>query len=320
MSNEWMFEGKVCFRIHDEGSKVYHKDLGNLFKEEFSPRAPATPDYIVVLGNLDEQEKDSDGVIRMPIRGYLAAKRTSRKSWHEWIPQPDFTWTKVTGGMLTFPQFLEDRNIIGAKNGPWYELVYWGRRHFFPIQGRSWAFDGSLTVQPKNPSDCKDFLERARDAFLESAGISDDWPSGIRFLLVVCDITAVADADEAREVEVEVKGFLQTTKSHMSKWETWLECTWRPIRGGLGGNKEFEDAEAAVRSDVSVWIELLRKGALGRNNARRIADAKMVANFALFEANASFLTTHSRNSPSPLQAHAAAAKATSSSSSSSIPN
>ena len=207
MSNEWMFEGKVCFRIHDVGSKVYHKDLGNLFKEEFSPRAPATPDYIVVLGNLNEQEKDSDGVIRMPIRGYFAAKRTSRKSCHQWIPQPDFTWTKVTGGMLTFPQFLEDRDIIGANNGPWYELVHWGRRHFFETQGRSWAFDGSLTVQPKTPSDCKDFLERARDAFLESAGTSDDWPSGIKFLLVMCDIAALVGADEAHEVDVDVKGF-----------------------------------------------------------------------------------------------------------------
>ena len=76
--------------------------------------------------------------------------------------------------------------------------------------------------------------------------------------------------DDADEAEIPVRGFLQTTNSRMSKWEAWLQSPWewRRIRGGLGGNKEFEDAEAAVRSDVSGWTELLREGTLARNNAR----------------------------------------------------
>ena len=56
--------------------------------------------------------------------------------------------------------------------------------------------------------------------------------------------------DDAKEAEVPVLGFFQTTKSRLSKWEAWLpsSCEWRPMRGGLGGNKEFDGAEIEVRS------------------------------------------------------------------------
>ena len=56
--------------------------------------------------------------------------------------------------------------------------------------------------------------------------------------------------DDAKEDEVPDRGFVQTTISRMSKWEAWLPrpWDWRPMRGGLGCNKEFQGAEIEARS------------------------------------------------------------------------
>ena len=65
----------------------------------------------------------------------------------------------------------------------------------------------------------------------------------------------------------------------MSKWEAWLPSPWewRPMRGGLGCNKEFDGAEIEARSAGSQWVSLLVEGTLGRNNALRLADAKQAS-------------------------------------------
>ena len=49
-------------------------------------------------------------------------------------------------------------------------------------------------------------------------------------------------ADDTQEAVVRVRGFHQTTQSRMRKWEMWLQDPWRPMRGGLGGNKELDEA------------------------------------------------------------------------------
>ena len=49
------------------------------------------------------------------------------------------------------------------------------------------------------------------------------------------------------------------------------------MRGGLGGNKEFDGAEIEARSAGSQWVSLLVEGTLGRNNALRLADAKQAS-------------------------------------------
>lgn len=48
----------------------------------------------------------------------------------------------------------------------------------------------------------------------------------------------------------------------------WLPIPWgvRPMRRGLGGNKEFEGAAIAARIESSKWAEMLVEGKLGRNN------------------------------------------------------
>ena len=65
----------------------------------------------------------------------------------------------------------------------------------------------------------------------------------------LCYISALMHIDDANGAEVLVGGFLQTTKSHMSKWEVWLQSLWewRSMRGGLGCNKVFEGAEFEAR-------------------------------------------------------------------------
>ena len=62
---------------------------------------------------------------------------------------------------------------------------------------------------------------------------------------VHCHMFALTQTDYAKEGEVPVLAFLQTTRSRMSMWEAWLPSPWewRPMRGGLGCNKEFEGAK-----------------------------------------------------------------------------
>ena len=71
--------------------------------------------------------------------------------------------------------------------------------------------------------------------------------------------------DDAKEAEVPVRGFLQTSKFRVGKWEASLPrpWEWRPMRGGLGGNNEFEGAEIEARSAGSQWVSLLVEGTLG---------------------------------------------------------
>ena len=99
---------------------------------------------------------------------------------------------------------------------------------------------------------------------------------GVRYLCVHCDISGVMDADDAKDAEIPVRGFLQSKKTRMSKWEECLPSPWEwhPLRGGLGGNKEFEAAEIEAKNDSSPWITLFVEGKLGKNNSLRMADAQ----------------------------------------------
>ena len=304
-STEWMFEGRLHCQLHGDQSAVTVEELfayiGKRFKEKYSPLAPAKINYIVVIGDSSNIEKDTAETCRLPIRGYLDAKSANRVSWQAWINQPDFTWTKVQGGMLTFPKFLEDSQKVEISNDPWSEIVHWGRRGFFETLGHAWKFECRVTLPPRNTTDCDELLEIAKTAFLHRSGNPSERPGGIKFLWAICDLFAIMDADDRTEVDLDIKGFLQTNKSKMKKWEDWLPLAeWRPMRGGLGGNKEFEDAENDVKSADSGWTELLREGTLGRNNARKLADAE--------KASTPFLSSppkSCRDSQTPRQARAA---------------
>ena len=67
----------------------------------------------------------------------------------------------------------------------------------------------------------------------------------------------------------------------MSKWEACLPkpWEWRPMLGGLCGSKEFEGAEIQTQSAVSqlASFKVLVEGTLRRNNALKLADAKLAS-------------------------------------------
>ena len=91
-----------------------------------------------------------------------------------------------------------------------------------------------------------------------AAGPRDAWPRGITFISVHCEITELMSADAAHAVRIPVRVFLQPGDKTNNKLETWLPQTshWRPLRGGLGGNEEFESASTEVRGVSSGWLEL----------------------------------------------------------------
>ena len=131
----------------------------------------------------------------------------------------------MKGGFRFWPQFMEDRKRVNDEGDHFTVLTEWGGRIFFEVHGRAWAFTGSLTVPPRRTSDC-DLLQMTRDAF---GAVAERPISGIRYLCVHCDISALMQMDDAKEAEVPVRGFLQTTKSRMSKWEAWLPRPWEIV-------------------------------------------------------------------------------------------
>ena len=282
-SREWMFTGHWYFQNtygalpdveieQDDKLEEMWGKMGAEIKSAFLTMLHVTPEYIVVVSNPAEIIVDEDASeIILPLRGYIAAKRTSRESWQRFRQRKEFEWTKITGGIRFWPQFMHDEESVLDEHDHFTVLTEWGSRKFFDVHGRAWAFTGSLTVPPRKTSDC-DLLQMTRDAF---GAVAERPSSGIRYLCVHCDISALMQTDDAKEAEVPVRGFLQTTKSRMSKWEAWLPspCEWRPMRGGLGGNKDFEGAEIEARSADSQWVSLLVEGTIGRNNALRLADA-----------------------------------------------
>ena len=158
----------------------------------------------------------------------------------------------ITGGIRFWPQFMDDEESVLDEHDHFTVLTahrVGNSEFFFDVQGRAWAFTGSLTVPPRKPSDC-DLPQMSRDSF---GAVAERPSSGIRYLCVHWqhfDISAFILTNDAKETEVPVRGFLQTAPSRMSKWESWLPspCEWHPMRGGLGGNKEFEGAEIEARA------------------------------------------------------------------------
>ena len=108
MSCEWMFEGFWYFRNkdgilpseqikEDKFDEIWGK-LGTEFKSQFLAMMPVILYYIVVVSCPDHITAD-ELELELPIRGYVAAKRTSRDSWRGCRQRADFVWTKVIGGI-----------------------------------------------------------------------------------------------------------------------------------------------------------------------------------------------------------------------------
>ena len=299
-SREWMFtgiwhfkntygvlpneiiHGIECVRMDLDAFENMWEQMGAELKSAFLKMLPVKPEYIVVVSGLEHLSMSETNDLELQIRGYIAAKRTSREAWQSFGQRDKFEWTKVTGGIRAWPQFLADRRSVLDDHGNLTVLTEWGSRKFFDVHGYSWAFTGWLTVpqlkkQRETSGSDSDVLQMIRDAFVDLMGDRPD--NCIRYLCVHCEIsTSMDEAEEGEDgPQIQIRGFLQTTFSRMSRLEGWLPVEWRPVRGGLGGNKEFERAEMEARSDDSPWVLLLVEGTLGRNNALKMADTKQAS-------------------------------------------
>ena len=299
-SKEWMFHGNVALpcpsevttttvdwnRITVNDSEIrqaFKKNIGECVQALFSRRAPVSIEHIVIVSDITKvttaENGEDEKLLVLPVRGYVAATvRAHRNTWEDsinWYATDDLTWTPVTGGIRCWPLFNYDRDNVNDPNSPVDVLAQWGTRSYFDALGTAWMFNGSLEVPPRTSEDF-DILQMAREAFNAAAGLLDARPSGLKFLAVHCDIAELMSADDASGVRIGVRGFLQASKSKSYKWETWLPhpWDWRPLRGGLGGNEEFESASIEVKTASSGWVELIVDGTLGKNNALRTAVAQ----------------------------------------------
>ena len=78
--------------------------------------------------------------------------------------------------------------------------------------------------------------------YVQEAEGASERPDAIEYLSVHCDISPLILGSTSEAQKVPVRGFLQTAKtSWNSLWERWLpDFPWRPVRGGLCGNKDFQ--------------------------------------------------------------------------------
>ena len=92
---------------------------------------------------------EDDSELALPLRGYIAAQHASLELWQRFRQREEFERTKVTGWILFWPQFMEDRKRVNEKGDHFTVLIEWGSRIFFDVHGRGWAFTGSRPVQPR---------------------------------------------------------------------------------------------------------------------------------------------------------------------------
>ena len=78
--------------------------------------------------------------ITSPLWGYIDAKRTSRESSQRFRQREGFEWTKVTGGIRFWPQFMEDQKRVLDRDDHFTVLTEWGSRKLFDVHGHAWAF------------------------------------------------------------------------------------------------------------------------------------------------------------------------------------
>jgi hypothetical protein len=128
-----------------ESLKEASTDFGQTIQRIFSDHAPAPIDYAVTVSNIFEATDDQRGdkhVTGVPIRGYLAtATRVHRKAWEESKTLCDvhgtpLTWTKITGGIRSLPQFNHDRADVNDLENGADVLAEWGSRSYFEARGR----------------------------------------------------------------------------------------------------------------------------------------------------------------------------------------
>ena len=121
------------------------------------------------------------------VRGYVAAaKRATQQAWEESIEWYDknavksLTWTKVTGGIRCWPQFIRDETEVRNGSSTLDVLVQWGNRGYFDAKASAWMFTGEMIWHPGRPMtamSCKwqstfSMLQRALETRGQKASLS----------------------------------------------------------------------------------------------------------------------------------------------------
>ena len=106
----------------------------------------------------------------------------------------------------------------------------------------------------------------------------DGAPAGTKYLVVLCRVDDLFRPDG--EITVHLKGYTQSSKFPISSWRKWLpppQFVWRPVRGGLYSDDQYQsDVILAKTSSDNPWIELLSEGKFGLNTVGRMETAKKV--------------------------------------------
>ena len=95
----------------------------------------------------------------VPICGYVATStRVHRKVWEESNTLCDvfgtpLTWTKITGGIRSWPEFNYDRDAVNDPQSDIDVLAQWGNGSYFQDRAKSWTFRGSVEVPPWTAED-----------------------------------------------------------------------------------------------------------------------------------------------------------------------
>ena len=194
LSKEWMFQGSVSFdvallrdvidisdeinqnyqetltlrdafdgQIPDVIRQKYQETFGPELMSTFSQHAPVAIDYVVIYSDVGQVRWGDESVV-VHVRGYVAAAtRTTRQAWEEsiqWFDKDEvksLSWTKVTGGILCWPQYLQDGRDSNNRTRTVDFLAKWGKRRYFDGQGTAWIFWGRIEL-PSRTAEHSDVL------------------------------------------------------------------------------------------------------------------------------------------------------------------
>ena len=271
-SAEWKFEGHIYFSAGRWSSgKNYEDAVRAAVEDQYLPTVPVPVHRMEIFYN-SAAEPDRE-LLKLPIRGYVQAKSASRGLWKKWIGAAALEWEKIQGGIPLHDRYIFDTKEKSDPTNTNRFLLSYGKLSFFRVCGRAWTFSGTVRVDsPWDDSPGEDLVEIARSKFVEAEGARER-PDAIEYLSVHCDLSPLILGSPSEAQKVPVRGFLQTANpTWNSLWERWLpNFAWRPVRGGLCGNKDFQKALAEIQLDKSTWFEMLAQGELRRNNAGRRA-------------------------------------------------
>ena len=162
----------------------------------------------------------------VPMRGLIQGRAAPADTWQKWLGYQALTFEALSSIEFfdEYQNFVQNFKRPDSDHPGWVVVAGGGRRKCPQFLGKSWKFTGSILVSPQPPQAAgagEDYATTASQA-LRDHGQCSNPPSGIRFLTVLANLEPLATALGTVTVTVPVKGYLQTTFSHVRKWMKWL--------------------------------------------------------------------------------------------------